>query len=144
MTARRRVVAHTPWPSQGVRDSGYEELCPRQAVEYVCQRGHCFDVVFAAGVVAPNSWECTCGSPAGSSQPDAGEPELERRMDQVRQRRSDAELEEMLAEMLARVSHLPNVSRDAQGRLGGRGRSSLRSVSAEQVALSASDETVRS
>ena len=100
------IGARTPWPAQGDKDPhpGYERLCARLVVEYVCLRGHAFEVVFAADAVAPASWDCRCGAQAGVAVGEPEQSEHERRMAQVRERRSVAELEEQLADRLADVS----------------------------------------
>jgi len=88
--------------SQGGAEDPHEALCPRQRVSYTCQRGHAFEVVFAASATAPAAWDCRCGKPAGLCDQSAAEPELQRRMTQVRQRRNEAELEQLIADRIAR------------------------------------------
>jgi hypothetical protein len=70
-------------------------------VLYTCERGHPFTVTFAATATAPSEWECRCGHPATQAPPEPGPGELERRMEQVRSRRTDTELEALIASRLA-------------------------------------------
>ena len=99
-TRLRPLIGKTPWRSQGSPEDPREELCARQDVPYVCERGHQFAVTFAAEVAAPADWWCRCGKPAGLTVPEAGPTQHERRMAQVLQRRSRAEGEQLLADRL--------------------------------------------
>jgi hypothetical protein len=86
-----------------------EPLCARQDIAYTCTRQHHFEVTFAAGITIPAEWECRCG--AGAVLADAGHDanaeaaasEHARNMGQLRGRRTEAELEELLTGRLAQV-----------------------------------------
>lgn len=87
-----------------------EPLAPRQEVAYRCRAGHRFAVVFAAGIAAPASWDCRCGARAVLADPGptaaagrvAAEESHEARCHRfVHERRTLAQLEELLAERLA-------------------------------------------
>jgi RNA polymerase-binding protein len=90
-----------PWPTQSASQDQPEDLCARQRVTYTCDRGHTFEVVFAASAKVPAAWDCRCGKPAGlgHAAPTA-ESELQRCMGKVRQRRDDSELEQLLADRI--------------------------------------------
>jgi hypothetical protein len=100
-TVKPGIRGRAPWPTTGSPDDPREELCDRQQVTYTCDRGHTFEVVFAASAKVPATWECRCGKPAGLGQALAGESELQRCMAKVRQRRNDGELEQLLADRLS-------------------------------------------
>jgi RNA polymerase-binding protein len=75
MSNGQPIRGRTPWASQGTPEDPREEMCPRQRVAYTCERGHTFEVTFAAGISAPAAWECRCGKPAGlGSAPEGSEP----------------------------------------------------------------------
>jgi hypothetical protein len=84
------------------------EEAPRQTVTYWCNNGHVTEALFAADVPAPALWDCPrCGLPAG---PDAAAPPAPPRPEPykthlayVKERRSDADGEAILAEALARL-----------------------------------------
>lgn len=82
------------------------DLAPRQSAAYDCPKGHHFEVPFAAEAEVPDAWECSfCGSTAqhaGSAPPEPkkGKP-VRTHMDMLRERRSTADLEEVLKEQLA-------------------------------------------
>ena len=81
---------------------------PCKRAGYRCGRGHAFDVTFADDAEPPDLTACRCGSPAklaGTPAAPAGQSEHERRMVQVRGRRADADLENLLAEALADLGH---------------------------------------
>jgi hypothetical protein len=109
VTLARRVPSI--WPAH--RPGRPEPLAPRQQVTYTCGRGHEFTVTLAAQVAAPETWDCRCGAPAHhratvSSVP-AALDEHERRMEQLLQRRSTAELEQILADRLAEIAGVREV-----------------------------------
>jgi hypothetical protein len=92
MNAKRPVRGRAPWPAFDSPDDPREELCARQHVAYICDRGHTFEVTFAAEAKVPAAWDCRCGKPAGlTAAPDAGQTQHERRMALVLQRRQPAE-----------------------------------------------------
>jgi RNA polymerase-binding protein len=81
------------------------DLAPRQMVAYDCPKGHHFEVPFAAEAEIPPTWECRfCGTTA--LRVDTERPENKKgkpprtHWDMLMERRSIAELEELLAERL--------------------------------------------
>jgi RNA polymerase-binding protein len=85
-------------------DSGID-LAPRQDVQYSCPNGHRFDMPFALEADVPPTWECrVCGAQAlrvDGEAPEAkpGKP-TRTHWDMLLERRSVADLEEVLAERL--------------------------------------------
>ena len=82
------------------------DLAPRQSADYACPKGHRFTVPFAAEAEVPAMWECSsCGTPAQHVGADVPEPKKAKptrtHMDMLRERRSTADLEEVLKEQLA-------------------------------------------
>ena len=82
------------------------DLAPRQSADYDCPKGHHFTVPFAAEAEVPPTWECSfCGSTAQRIGAEAPEPKKTKptrtHMDMLRERRSTADLEEVLKEQLA-------------------------------------------
>jgi rubredoxin len=84
----------------------HTEFAPRVPTVYDCPRGHATTVPFAAEADIPSYWECrVCG--ATGLRRDAEEPEakavkpVRTHWDMLLERRSIAELEEVLAERLA-------------------------------------------
>lgn len=81
------------------------ELAPRQPASYDCPKGHQFQVPLASDAEIPATWECRfCGSTALRSGAAAPEPKKAKpartHMDMLRERRSTADLEEVLREQL--------------------------------------------
>ena len=81
------------------------EFAARQEVAYDCPRAHHFSLTFAAEAEIPSLWECPrCG--AESLRSDGQRPEVKEEKparthwDMLRERRSIAELEELLNERL--------------------------------------------
>ncbi|MEY5145987.1 MAG: hypothetical protein RL224_301 [Actinomycetota bacterium] len=101
------------------RETGVE-LAERQSFDYLCPNQHAFSLVFALGAEPPVEWECKkCQSVAhlvGSEKQllvEAGEVQKPRtHYDMVLERRTKAELEELLKEVLADMR-----KRRAEGRL---------------------------
>ncbi|MDQ1712793.1 MAG: hypothetical protein QOE45_2243 [Frankiaceae bacterium] len=82
------------------------DLAPRQSAGYDCPKGHHFTVPLAAEAEVPATWECRfCGRPAlhaGSAVPEPKKTKPVRtHMDMLRERRTTADLEEVLKEQLA-------------------------------------------
>lgn len=82
------------------------DLAPRQPVDYDCPKGHHFTVPFSVEAEVPATWECTfCGATgehAGSVPPEPKKVRPTRtHMDMLRERRTTADLEEVLKEQLA-------------------------------------------
>ena len=122
MSYRTAIGAHPPWETRESPEEEPKELAPRQQVTYHCRKGHEMILPFAAGVEAPESWDCRrCGGaayaggvpqdgpvamlpgyhPAGGYQhtprEDTSPPA------QLYKRRTKAELEAILAEAMERV-----------------------------------------
>jgi hypothetical protein len=81
------------------------DLAPRQTAEYDCPRGHHMSVPLAADAEVPATWECRfCGATAvhvGDAAPEPKKAKPARtHMDMLRERRSTADLEEVLREAL--------------------------------------------
>lgn len=82
------------------------EPAPRRPVTYWCANQHSVKILLAAEAEAPATWDCPhCGQPAGQ---DAQNPPQRRRTEPykthlayVKERRSDADAEAILAEALA-------------------------------------------
>lgn len=86
-------------------DSGID-LAPRQDIGYGCPNGHRFEMPFALEADVPPTWECrVCGATA--TRMDGSVPEekpgkpTRTHWDMLLERRSVADLEEVLAERLA-------------------------------------------
>jgi RNA polymerase-binding protein len=109
---------HQPWPSRGEpTDPGREQPAPRQQAAYACAVGHAFVVPFAAGVIPPAEWSCSCGAPAAyTGTGPTCEPitigrrpaipvgtATERHYRLLLKRRTPAELEELLAERITEI-----------------------------------------
>ncbi|MHB1593574.1 MAG: RNA polymerase-binding protein RbpA [Streptosporangiaceae bacterium] len=82
------------------------DLAPRQEVPFDCPKGHRFTVPFAAEAEVPPTWECrVCGAVATTAttdEPTAAKIKVPRsHWDMLMERRSIADLEEVLAERLA-------------------------------------------
>ncbi len=91
---------------QSFEDERGIEFAARQQVGYLCPRGHEFEITMSVEADVPATWECQkCGSEALSTQ--GIEPEVKNEKparthwDMLLERRSTAELEEVLAERLA-------------------------------------------
>ncbi|MGY0231637.1 RNA polymerase-binding protein RbpA [Longispora urticae] len=81
---------------------------PRHRVQYWCANGHETEAAFSAEVLEPETWDCPrCGLPAGQDRehpPDRQRTEpYKTHLAYVKERRSDAEGELILAEALARL-----------------------------------------
>jgi rubredoxin len=82
------------------------EFAARQEVAYSCPNGHVFAMPFAAEADVPSTWECkVCGQQAllvDGQQPEEKQTKPQRtHWDMLMERRSRAQLEEVLAERLA-------------------------------------------
>ena len=82
------------------------DLAPRQEIAFDCPKGHHFTVPFAAEAEVPATWECrVCGATAFTTTGDLSAPRKAKpprsHWDMLRERRSIADLEEVLAERLA-------------------------------------------
>jgi hypothetical protein len=84
------------------------ETAPRRRVSYWCANGHESKPSFAAEAEEPDMWDCVrCGFPAGRDEqvpPEAPRNEpYKTHLAYVKERRSDADGEAILAEALARL-----------------------------------------
>jgi hypothetical protein len=84
------------------------EPVARRPVIYWCASGHRVELLFAAEAAVPAKWDCPrCGQPAGrDEQHPPGRPHAEpykSHLAYVKERRSDAEGEALLAEALHRL-----------------------------------------
>ena len=92
--------------SAPARPSERCEPAPRRPVTYWCGAGHDVEILLAADAAPPAVWDCPkCGQPAGL---DPGNPPAPTRVEPykshlayVKERRSDADGEAILAEALA-------------------------------------------
>lgn len=81
------------------------EAAPRHTVDYDCPNGHHFSVPFSVEAEVPSVWECRyCGAEAlmvdgRAPEPKKGKP-ARTHWDMLMERRSVADLEEVLAERL--------------------------------------------
>ncbi|GLH97631.1 RNA polymerase-binding protein RbpA [Phytohabitans aurantiacus] len=86
------------------------EPAPRREVTYWCAKGHSLEVLLAADAPAPPTWDCPrCGQQAGQDAqnppgPSRAEP-YKTHLAYVKERRSDADGEAILAEALAALRH---------------------------------------
>ena len=84
------------------------ELAPRQTREYLCAKGHQFEVPFAVDAEVPITWECKFDGSVARLV-DGNEPEQKKakpprtHWDMLLERRSIAELEDILNERLQEV-----------------------------------------
>ncbi|MEQ4305679.1 RNA polymerase-binding protein RbpA [Plantactinospora sp. B6F1] len=82
------------------------EPAPRRAVTYWCGSGHILEILLAAEAETPETWDCPhCGQPAGQDvQNPPGRQRAEpykSHLAYVKERRSEADAEALLAEALA-------------------------------------------
>jgi rubredoxin len=82
------------------------DLAPRQDVAFECPRGHRFTVPFSAEAELPVTWECrVCGDVAFTASGETPAPKKSKaprsHWDMLMERRTIADLEEVLAERLA-------------------------------------------
>jgi hypothetical protein len=96
------------------------DLAPRREVAFDCPKGHHFSVPFAAEAEIPGVWECrVCGATAHTSAVDLPAQKKAKpprsHWDMLMERRTIADLEEVLAERLAVIRE----RRDPSGAAGG-------------------------
>ena len=94
-----------------------------------CPKGHEFSVPFAAEAEIPVNWECrVCGTLAYTTAGDLPAPKKVKpprsHWDMLLERRSVADLEEVLAERLAVIRGQRGARRDQQGAQSARQRKS--------------------
>ena len=101
-----RVLRGTRLGSVSYESDRHTEFAPRQRTAYDCPNGHETAMPFSAEAEIPSTWECrACGATAllrDGAQPEEkkGKP-ARTHWDMLLERRSTAELEEVLAERLA-------------------------------------------
>jgi hypothetical protein len=110
-----RVLRGTRLGAVSYESDRHTEFAPRLAVIYDCPNGHATDMPFAAEADVPTTWECrSCGAVALQRNTEQPEPKKGKpartHWDMLLERRSIAELEEVLAERLA-------VLHDTQGKV---------------------------
>jgi hypothetical protein len=91
--------------AQSFEDERGVEMAPRQQIEYVCADGHTFTVTMSDEAEVPAEWEDPktgqMGLRVGGGEPDRKEVKAVRtHWDMLLERRSEAELEEILTERL--------------------------------------------
>jgi RNA polymerase-binding protein len=96
------------------------DLAPRQEIAFDCPKGHHFSVPFAAEAEVPATWECrVCGAVAFTSAADLPTPKKVKpprsHWDMLRERRSIADLEQVLAERLALIRGERGIGGDGSG-----------------------------
>jgi len=101
-----RVLRGTRLGSVSYESDRHTEFAPRSLTTYDCSRGHETAVPFAAEADIPFTWECrVCGGTALQRDGEAPEAKATKPVrthwDMLLERRSVAELEEVLAERLA-------------------------------------------
>ena len=101
-----RVLRGSRLGSVSYESDKHTEFAPRIGVAFDCPQGHATTVPFAAEADIPYTWECrVCG--ATGIRRDGGQPDekpikaVRTHWDMLLERRSIAELEEVLAERLA-------------------------------------------
>jgi len=91
--------------AQSFEDERGVEMAPRQEIEYVCADGHIFTVTMSDEAEVPAEWEDPktgqMGRRVGGAEPEAkDEKPVRTHWDMLLERRSEAELEEILTERL--------------------------------------------
>jgi hypothetical protein len=102
---RNRSVRASGLGTKSFEGEAGVELAPRRTLGFDCALGHNFGIVFAEEAELPAVWDCPrCGEPATRSDGFSAEAKDVKRVrthwDMLRERRSLAELEELLAERL--------------------------------------------
>jgi hypothetical protein len=113
-----RVLRGSRLGSVSYESDRHTEFAPRSLTTYECELGHETAVPFAAEAEVPYTWECrVCGAAAERQDAQAPEAKIGKpartHWDMLLERRSVAELEEVLAERLA-VLHEQQVQVKAQ------------------------------
>ena len=91
--------------AQSYENDEHVEMAERQPVAYLCPEGHRFTMPFSVEADPPAAWECrVCGAEALRLEGDKPEPKrtkpVRTHWDMLLERRSIAELEDLLAERL--------------------------------------------
>lgn len=100
-----RSLKGTGLGAKSFEDESGVEFAARRQINYDCPRGHEFSLVFAEEAEIPALWECPrCGAETLRRDTERPQPKNEKPVrthwDMLRERRSIAELEELLAERL--------------------------------------------
>ncbi|MBA8794996.1 hypothetical protein FHX74_002624 [Friedmanniella endophytica] len=100
-----RSLKGTGLGAKSFEDEAGVEFAARREIRYNCPKGHTFTLTFAEEAEIPSLWECPrCGAEtlrSDTERPQAKEEKPVRtHWDMLRERRSIAELEELLAERL--------------------------------------------
>ena len=90
---------------QSFEDERGIEFAGRQQVGYACPQGHAFEITMSDEAEVPALWECPkCGAEAlstsGATPQAKNEKPVRTHWDMLLERRSEVELEEILAERL--------------------------------------------
>jgi rubredoxin len=106
MTMSERALRGSRLGAQSYETDSNVEMAPRQSVTYDCTQSHRFTMPFSIEADVPSVWECRiCGAEALRVDGDRPEPKRGRpartHWDMLLERRSIAELEELLNERLA-------------------------------------------
>lgn len=102
-----RILRGSRLGATSYESEDHTELAERQAVTYDCPQGHRFSVPFAAEAEVPALWECrVCGRTALVRNGEIPTPTKKVKptrtpWDMLMERRTTADLEEVLAERLA-------------------------------------------
>lgn len=93
--------------TQSMETVATAELAERITVTYDCPNGHVTDVPFSIEADIPTQWDCHCGSvglqrnaPVEEETPDVEEKTPRTHWDMLLERRTIAELEDLLQERL--------------------------------------------
>lgn len=93
--------------TQSMETPAHADLAERRDVHYDCPNGHILTMPFAMEADVPLSWECHCGALAllrDGDQPEPQDVKTQRtHWDMLLERRTIAELEELLDERLAEL-----------------------------------------
>lgn len=98
--------------AKSFEDEAGIDFAGRRVLGFDCPSSHHFEVTFSVEADLPAEWECPrCGLVAGRSDGTMPEEKDEKpprtHWDMLRERRSIAELEELLAERLEQVRNTP-------------------------------------
>jgi hypothetical protein len=101
-----RVLRGSRLGSVSYETEGTAEMAPRHDIAFACPAGHRFEIVLADEAELPPTWECkVCGKPAMRVDSGPYDPKPAKHVrthwDMLMERRTTADLEEVLAERLA-------------------------------------------
>lgn len=103
---RSRTLNATGLGSKSFENDRSVTLAPRSELDFDCPAHHHFSITFSTEATLPGSWDCpTCWAPAvrsdGVQATTLPTKPIRTHWDMLRERRSVAELQELLAERLA-------------------------------------------